>query len=262
MKPLKFTPEMLTRKRPSRLDIETTLAHFAIITYLVEPDALRRHIPKRFELDCITAPDGTQKGLISTVPFVDQDFRFVRFPWAKWRFGQTNYRAYVTDSESGEHVVWFFGTALDSFSVNIPRYAWKLPWHRASIQFDSQYDTNQQRYTKYGLVAQSSWAPATLELEDSGEPVQVLTGFPNLETGLVLLTHPLRGFYYRRDGKIGSYTIWHDKLKMTEGRIVAARFPLLQRLGLVQTDDLTTIHSVLMQPEAHFTVYLPPVAIG
>ena len=259
---LKFTPEMLTRKRPSCLDVGTTLVHFAIITYMVEPAALRSHIPERFELDCITAPDGTSKALISVVPFIDKDFRFVRWPWAKWRFGQTNYRAYVTDSESGEHVVWFFGTALDSFSVNIPRYAWKLPWHRAHIHFDTQHADEVGRYTKYRMTARSKWAPAELELEDSGDPIPALAGFPNLETGLVLLTHPLRGYYYRRDGRIGSYAIWHDKLQMTEGRVIGARFPLLQRLGLVQTGDLSAIHSVLIQPETDFTVYLPPVAIG
>lgn len=261
MNPLKFTPEMLARKRPSFLDVVTTLAHFAIVTYMVEPDALRPHISKRFELDCMTTPDGTQKALISVVPFVDQDFCFVRFPWFKWRFGQTNYRAYVTDRQTGEHVVWFFGTALDSFSVNIPRYAWKLPWHRAQIRFETTYDPALSRYTKYRMVASSQWAPAALELEDSGKPTQELLGFPNLESGLVLLTHPLRGYYYRRDGKVGGYSVWHDRLKTTAGRVTRASFPLLAQLGLVPEADLSTIHSVMIQPETEFTVYLPPVAV-
>lgn len=252
---------MLAGKRPSGLDVETTLAHFAIVTYLVKPAALRPHIPERFALDCIAAPDGTQKALISVVPFVDQDFRFVNFPWVKWRFGQTNYRAYVTDRASGEHVVWFFGTALDSFSVNIPRYAWKLPWHRAKIQFETEYDRVRSRYTTYRMVARSQWAPAELELEDSGNSPHALSGFPDLESGLVLLTHPMRGYYYRRDGKIGSYTIWHDRLQTTVGRTTRAHFPLLQQLGLVQMGDLTAVHSVLMQPKTHFTIYLPPIAL-
>lgn len=261
MNPLQFTPELLTRKSTSGLDVETSLAHFAIITYMVEPAVLRSHIPERFALDCITAPDGTQKALISVVPFVDQDFRFVRWPWLKWRFGQTNYRAYVTDRASGEHVVWFFGTALDSFWVNIPHYAWKLPWHRAQIQFHTDYDDKLGRYKTYRMTANSQWSPAQLELEDTGSPPQELVGFSQLETGLVLLTHPLRGYYYRRDGKIGSYSIWHDKLNPTVGRVIMAEFPLLQRLGLGQMGDLTAVHSVLMQPKIDFTIYLPPVAL-
>ncbi len=260
MNTLRYNPETLTRRPPSGLDVETMLAHFATITYMVEPEALRPHVHERFEPDCILSPEGTQKALISVVPFVDRDFRFVRCPWPTWAFGQTNYRAYVSDSESGEHVAWFFGTSLDSATVNIPRFAWKLPWHNAIIRFDTEYDQERGRYKKYQVSTASEWAPAELELEDSGLPPHELTGFPDLESGLVLLTHPFLGYYYRRDGTLGSYSIWHDRLQMTEGRAITASWPLLQRLGLVGDGDLSSIHSVLIQPETEFTIYLPPVA--
>lgn len=252
---------MLTRKPPSVLTVETTLSHFAIITYMVEPAVLRTHVHERFELDCITSRDDTQKALISVVPFVDRDFRLVRCPWPKWTFGQTNYRAYVTDSESGEHVAWFFGTSLASLFVNIPRVIWKLPWHNAHMRFDTQYDREFGRYTEYRMVTSSKWAPAELELEDSGIPPKELYGFPDLESGLVLLTHPLCGYFYLRDGKLGSYSIWHKKLQTTEGRVTTASFPLLQELGLIHDGELSAIHSVLMQPETDFTIYLPPVVV-
>jgi transposase InsO family protein len=74
----------------------------------------------------ITGDDGAPKALVSVVPFLDQDFHFVRCPWPKSRFGQTNYRAYVIDGKTGEHVVWFFGTSLASFLVVVPRVAWKF----------------------------------------------------------------------------------------------------------------------------------------
>lgn len=260
MKPLRYNPEILVRKPPSGLNVETTLAHFAIITYMVEPEALRPHVHERFELDCIPSPDGSQKALISVVPFVDRDFRFVRCPWPTWSFGQTNYRAYVTDSESGEHVAWFFGTSLASATVNIPRFVWRLPWYNAHIRFDTEYDSERGHYTKYQMSTSSEWAPAKLAIEDSGLPPRELVYFPDLESGLVLLTHPFRGYYYRRDGTLGGYSIWHDRLQMTEGRAITASWPLLQQLELVEDGDLSAIHSVLIQPETEFTIYLPPVA--
>jgi len=252
---------MLTRKPPAGIDVETTLAHFAIITYMVDPAALCPHLHERFEPYCILAPDGTAKALISVVPFLDQDFRFARLPWPTWRFGQTNYRAYVTDSLSGEQVAWFFGTSLASATVAIPRFLWKLPWHRAQIHFSTTYDHTQRRYTDYRMKSKSKWAPATVELADSGLPPEELLGFPDLEAGLVLLTHPLRGYFYRRDGKLGSYTIWHDQLQPTMGRVVSAQWPLLQQLGLVNDGAGSAVHSVLMQPAVDFTIYLPPVAV-
>ncbi len=106
-----------------------------------------------------------------------------------------------------------------------------------------------------------SQAPARIVLDDTGNPPHDLIGFSELETGLVLLTHPLRGFYFRRDGRLGSYSIWHDKLQPTEGHARSASFPLLHELGLVEDADLSTIHSVLIQREIDFTIYLPPTAL-
>lgn len=41
------------------IDVETTLAHFAIVTYMVDPQVLRGLVSERFDLDCITLADGT-----------------------------------------------------------------------------------------------------------------------------------------------------------------------------------------------------------
>ncbi|MCP3917735.1 MAG: hypothetical protein GY711_19500 [bacterium] len=32
---------------------------------------------------------------------------------------------------------------------------------------------------------------------------------------------PPRGFYHRRDGRLGSYTIWYERLQPTRGCVVA-----------------------------------------
>jgi len=260
MDTLRFTDELLTRQMPSGMDVDTTLSHFAIVTYMVAPDALRSHVHSRFELDIVNQ-DYPDTALVSVVPFVDQDFRFSRFPWFKRRFAQTNYRTYVTDTETGEHVAWFFGTSLDSFAVCVPRHLWKLPWHRADIRFDCNYDSCLGRYLSYRMEARNSWADAFLELEDTGTTPKILKGFDDLETGLVLLTHPRRGYFYRRDGKLGSYSIWHDRLQTTVGRVVDARFDLLDSLGLVNRGDISSVHSVLVQHQTEFTIYLPPVTV-
>jgi uncharacterized protein YqjF (DUF2071 family) len=257
MEILTFSDDLLHRKRPRCIDVETTLAHFAIVTYVVNPDVARKHIHPRFQLDLIKS-NGQESALLSVVPFVDQDFRFSKAPWPKWRFGQTNYRIYVTDSETGDHVAWFLGTSLDSLAVSVPRHLWKLPWHKANIHFDCDFDVSAQRYTRYHMKTINSWANAHLELADAGTPPTELTGFDNLETGMVVLTHPRVGYYYRRDGQLGSYSIWHDRLRPTVGNVVAARFELLDRLGFVESTNLQNVHSVLIQNRTEFTIYLPP----
>jgi uncharacterized protein DUF2071 len=141
-------------------------------------------------------------------------------------FGQTNYRAYVLDTATGDHAVWFFGTCLDSVSVLVPRYAWKLPWHRARMEFDCRYDTAAARYTAYSVKTQSSWSPGRLSIEDTGAPPTALAGVSSLEAGLVFLTHPLRGYFFRRDGSLGSYSIWHGRATPTTGMIREALLPV------------------------------------
>jgi uncharacterized protein YqjF (DUF2071 family) len=207
---------------------------------------------------CLTSNARSGQALVSVVTFIDQDFRFVVCPWFTRSFGQTNYRAYVQDTETGEHAAWFFGTCLDSVSVAVPRFAWRLPWHRAHMDFACQYDRAAGRYATYVVRTRSTWAPAHLAIEDSGNPPDQIAGVSNLEAGLVFLTHPLRGYFFRQDGALGTYAIWHDRAKLTLGTIQEARYPLLQRLGLVEEGSKSDIHSVLLQPGIEFTIYLPP----
>src|SRR5262249_52485734 len=157
-------------------------------------------------------PRGEPLVWVSMVPFEDQDFRFRAARWLRFRFGQTNYRTYVIDRSTGQRAVWFFGTTLDSWTVVVPRPVWKLPWHRGRIQCSCNYDPATSRYTRYRMTTTSEWAPVELELNDSGKPVAALDDMPNFEAGLVILTHPLIGVYHRRDGRVGTYKIWHDKL--------------------------------------------------
>jgi hypothetical protein len=119
-------------------DVTTTLADFAIITFAVDPAALAALLPDGFAPEVFTLDGGRRVAFVSAVPFRDLDFRFGFAPWLKFRFGQTNYRAYVT--HRGQRCVWFFGTSLSTNWVAIPRYAWKLPWHPARIGIEADWD--------------------------------------------------------------------------------------------------------------------------
>ena len=77
-----------------------------------------------------------------------------------------------------------------------------------------------------------------------------------------MLTHPLRGYFFRRDGALGSYAIWHPRLDPTVGTVTVAHYPLLERLDLVAPGDARDIHSVLLRRSIDFTIYLPPVRVA
>jgi len=255
---LTFTEDLLTRPPVSSWDVVATLEHFAIVSYAVPAVRVRPHVHPAFDLDCFPGPHGEPSVWVSMVPFEDQDFRFAALPWLRFRFGQTNYRTYVVDRASGRRAVWFFGTTLDSWTVAVPRHVWKLPWHRGRVRFACAYDQAAGRYARYHMTTASAWGPVELELGDTGAPVAALDGLPDIESGLVVLTHPLIGVYYRRDGGLGTYRIWHDRLRCTSGRVVRARIGLFDRLGLVPYSEQDRPHSVLLQHRTEFTIYLPP----
>src|SRR5262249_51967150 len=108
------------------------------------------------------------------------------------------------------------------------------------------------------IETKSRWAPAQLELVHEPSDVLSFPGFPDAETALVVLTHPLRGYYTRRDGRLGTYSVWHDRLSPDAGRVRVARFGLLDRLCLVPLSDQSRPYSVLIQPTTEFLVRLPP----
>ena len=256
---LKFQDVLHPRPKVSGIDVQCQLQHFALITYAIEPKRFKNIIPPRFQLDTIHV-QGQEKALLSVVPFIDVDFTSAVYPFPKFRMGQTNYRVYVIDQDTQERCVWFIGTSLDSWTLFVPRSVWMLPWHPAKIQFDCQQD-NLGYYQSYKMQTQSAWAGAQVELQQTAQDVWQYAGFSDLESYQVFLTHPLAGFYHRRDGKLGTYRVWHTRLQPRPAQLISAHFDLLERLNLVSIEDQQHPYSVLIEPINEFTIYLPPAVL-
>lgn len=256
----KMADYLIPRPKPGGLDVLCKLQHFAIITYAVPASRFVGLFPERFKLDTVEI-DGQEVGLISVVPFVDVDFTSAVFPFPKLEMGQTNYRIYIIDTETGERCVWFLGTTLDSWTLLVPRYLWNLPWNAGRIRFDCSFNEELGLYEKYEMETRSNWAEASVELAQSEDDSFHYPGFPDTESALVYLTHPLAGFYYRRDRKLGTYRVWHKELEVKPARLKSARFTLLSELGIVQEQEQQSPYSVLIEPINEFTIYLPPRVI-
>lgn len=256
----KFEDYLTERPQPKGIDVQCGLKHFAIITYAVPADRFTGIFPKRFKLDTVKV-DGQEMGLISVVPFIDVDFTSAVFPFPNFTMGQTNYRIYIIDTVTKERCVWFLGTTLDSWTLMVPRNLWCLPWYAGRVKFDCSFDESSGVYDKYKMETVSDWAQASVELTQSLDYQYCFPGFPNTESALVYLTHPLTGFYHRRDGRLGSYRVWHKELKVKPAKVKSASFKLLSDLGIVKEAEQLSPYSVLIEPLNEFTIYLPPTII-
>ena len=144
----------------------------------------------------------------------------------------------------------------------MPRLLWNLPWHSGKVSFDCTFNEVNGLYEKYHMETASEWAEASVDLVQSESDLFEFPGFPDVESALVYLTHPLAGFYYRRDNKLGTYRVWHKELAVKPAKLKSANFKLLSDLGIVKEAEQKTPYSVLIEPINEFTIYLPPSIIG
>ena len=235
------------RRRPRWYHASTELDDFAIVSYRVEPGLVARHLPSGVVPEVFGFDDGGRDALVSAVVFRDRDFHFRICPQVTMSCGQINYRAYVR--ARGERGVWFFGTALDHPLVAVPRLAWQMPWHRAQIRIASQAG-------RWQMTAADPSGTSHCELTVADRAPGRLDGFADADETLRTLTHPTDGWYRRRDGAIGRYSIWHDVMAARACSGISARFAFLEALGLVTSS--CEPHSALTQPAIHFDVHTPP----
>jgi hypothetical protein len=249
--------QRLERRPPGWLDIHTTLHHFALINYAVPKERLQPHIPNgRFHIPEFDIND-RKYALLSVVPFVDTDFRYIRLaPWLKFRFAQTNYRVYVVDRQTEQHVAWFFGTTLGSNLVHLARTLWRIPWYYGRYTVNCHREGD--RYRQFSYQTQSTWASAEITLTDTGQSLDLRSGFDNLPEMQLILTHPITGFYYRLDGRLGTYTIWHPLIEMTLAQPKHLHFQLLQNLNILTPEEMQQPHSIFLCPQVPFDIHLPP----
>lgn len=258
---LRFADLWVPRPPVSGINVQCQLKHFAIVSYAICPTLIRHWVPDRFRLDTVWIGDKEQ-ALVSAVPFLNVNFGLAAYPSPKLAMGQVDYRTYIIDRHTGERAVWFFGTTLDSWTLPLPRHLWQQPWHAGRTRFDCQLDISGEHYQHYHMHTASAWGSAELTLRQPGEQSSTWSGFADEETALFYLTHPLVGFYHRlRDGRLGAYRVWHDRLQVRPAELINARFALFDRLGLVSLAQQQQPHSVLVQPINDFTVYLPPTRL-
>lgn len=226
----------------------TALDDFAIVTYAVDPARLRTVLPAGFDPDLIDV-GGRERGFVSAVPFRDRDFCFRGMSLITLSCGQVNYRAYVR--RGGERGVWFFGTSLDSWLVAVPRRLWSMPWHRDRIELRATWTAS--ACERWSLAVAGAWGRARSTLRGTRRRVE-LGWLGDLARSVLL--DPTTGWYRRRDGALGRYSVWHRPLEPFEAEVESAHFSVFEDLGLVHPADEPI--SALVQQTVDFDVHTPP----
>jgi len=255
-----FTQELQNRvknrKKHSLIDMNTLLEHFVIISYKVPVNRIKHLIPEPFKLWTFVE-DNVEYALISAVNFKDTDFSLSRIlQFIKFNFYQTNFRTYIIDKTNNSHCAWFFGTTLGSKTSLIPNKIWKMPWERGKYTEDIRIKNG--IYNKYELEFKSKQGIGKVSLVSTTTKMKIHSGFTSLDEQLLILTHPVIGYYYLKNKEIGTYEIWHPKMDLCEGKLDDAYFELFNKLNLLDKKEMKHPHSVLIINEIEFDILLPP----
>jgi hypothetical protein len=242
----------LSERPPQRwCHADVRLEDFAIVTWAADVDRLKALLPRGFEPEL-----RGDSALVSLVGFRDRGFHFRAAPFARLSCGQVNYRAYVRRGD--DRGVWFFGTALDSRLVSIPRTLWSMPWHRTSVRIDADWAGG--TCDRWSLASAGAWGRASVELTGTPHRFRLLAGFADHGDMSDLLIDPFVGWYGRRNGGIGRYSVWHEPLQLCEASPRRAECGVFEDLGLIEPGQRPV--SAGLQAHVRFDVHTPPTRVA
>lgn len=213
------------------------LNHVSHIVYAVPSERAHKVIPAPFDLETRQIA-GRECALLTVESFLDRGEHLLPGSFSgggRGLFEQTNYRFHTR--LNGEPCGWLLGTSLGALSAVAARHLWAAPWHLSAMEFQVAYDPLAGCYRHYRLRAQSQWASAWWEINDTGamsiDDEQAVALYV-----AVSATGAQTDYFFRRDGGVGCYRVRHEPAYTTRGQLGAARCDLLERLGLLTAQEL------------------------
>ncbi len=224
------------------------------LSYVIPEERLRPNVPDSIR---IAAPS-PGKAVISVVIFRSKNVAASIFPFIHFAYDQANLRTYVIDPVTGGSAVFFLRSAITSRLIATITNLLKIPWQALSMRLDTGYD-DEHRFTRYG--AEGYWeGPFNIILKENHDSGMNPALFQTPQEEMHFLTGPAVGFYNTSGGLI-RFEVKHSEIKPATGAISAINFPMLTQTGLVTDDELGKPQSVLIAPDGHFTVYMPPTKL-
>lgn len=131
-----------------------------------------------------------------------------------------------------------------------------MPWEYG--KYNASFTIENNTYSEYSIDFKSKHGVGEVQLQSTCEKMKIHSGFTSLEEQLLILTHPVTGYYYLKNGQIGSYEIWHPQMELYEGKSQKIYFELFENLGFLSREEMNEAHSILMTKEIEFDILMPP----
>lgn len=221
------------------LSIRIDLENVIYISYRVPVPRIRHLIPDVLELNS----DADNMTYLSLVAMKCRRVRLNVMPWPRFDYYQLNVRIYVKDPETGDPAVYFFRSGVSQCIIPLMTRLAGIPWEKISFKMVPESPCE--------FRASGEWS-GKLGLEI----VSPEGGLPE-NTLIEHLTGPLMGFM-GSERSLRSFKISHRALQVLPAVLRKIDFPLPVKQEMIAANEIGRPDSVMMVPEAEFTVYLPP----
>jgi hypothetical protein len=224
------------------------------LSYIIPEERLRPAVPDNIRL----AAPIQGKAIISLVIFRSKNVTASLFPFIHFNYNQVNLRTYVIDPLTGKNAVFFLKSGITSRLISVITNLLQIPWQSVSLCLDTRYD-NERSFVHYAV--EGHWeGPFSVVLNANQDPVVNPKPFNALDEAIRFLTGPAVGFYNSSRGLI-RFEVKHSEIKPAVGVISAIHLPMLPLSGLITNEELWRPNSVLVAPDGHFTIYMPPTRL-
>jgi uncharacterized protein YqjF (DUF2071 family) len=224
---------------------QMTMRDMLFITWAVQPEAARKIVDRRLELDTLTDSGGQVVALVSAVCFNVDDVHSSVLPLPRLSFGQVNYRVYVRAGEVP--AVCFLDIKVNSRTVTTLTGFLGVPIHYEDVEIRTA--PSGDGLLRYMIESAGIRAVAVV----GGQPDKALA---RLEIESAFITQRLVGYAGTGDSM---FKIEVDQLGLepVSARLESVNATRLEQLGLLNLDQSTRPDSVLFVREARFGAHTP-----
>ena len=234
--------------------VQMNIYDILYISYIIPEERLRPAVPDNISL---VAPS-QGKAIVSLVIFQSRNVRASFFPLFRFSYYQANIRSYIIDPLSKKNAVYFLRSGITSPFISAVTNLLQIPWQSISIRLDTEYN-KEESFSRFAV--EGHWEDEfNIVLKEKQSPMMNPEPFNTSEEAIRFLTGPSVGFYNTSGGLI-RFEVKHSEIKPSIGAISAMRFPILLHSGLVTDEELLSPQSVLVAPDGHFRIYMPPTRL-
>jgi hypothetical protein len=230
--------------------ISVEVRNFALVTHAVPADRVRTHLPDPYTLETFHDEGGVERCLVSATCFCNGDFRWSALSYPRLTFDESTFRTYVT--HRGRRGVYFLRRFLSRPLAFFPQRLFEM---KAALgDFDVETEVDPAGYERYSCTVRSRDVTNAFVVRARDEPVPRFP-FETSDELVDRITYRLHGFFSSSAGAQGHMPVSHRPMTPWWGELVSARFDTWSDLGILERDEASKPHSVLVEPIVNFRLH-------